>query len=104
MGTRDRTARRRIEGPQQRPERNGRNGCRRAPDGQSPGRIKTSGLNPVGSVCGTRRGAVPLALFAMIVDRWGWQVAQIVLVVVAAASFLVMEVMSRWYERRRRSG
>jgi predicted MFS family arabinose efflux permease len=45
--------------------------------------------------------AVSPTLFAMIVDRWGWQVAQIVLIAVAAASFLAMEVMSRWYERRR---
>jgi MFS family permease len=45
--------------------------------------------------------AVSPTLFALIVDRWGWQAAQIVLVVVAAASFLAMEVMSRWYERRR---
>jgi len=48
--------------------------------------------------------AVSPTLFAMIVDRWGWQVAEIVLIVVAAASFLAMELMSRWYERRRRSG
>jgi predicted MFS family arabinose efflux permease len=48
--------------------------------------------------------AVSPTLFAMIVDRWGWQVAQIVLIAVAAASFLAMEVMSRWYERRRRGG
>jgi MFS family permease len=47
--------------------------------------------------------AVSPTLFALIVDRWGWQVAQIVLVAVAGASFLAMEVMSRWYERRRRS-
>ena len=75
------------------------------------------------------RGAVPLALFgasgygavlgmlatpvlivnavsptilAMIVDRWGWHPAQVVLVVVSAASFLAIEWMSRWYEARRR--
>jgi hypothetical protein len=30
-------------------------------------------------------------------------VAQIVLVAVAAASFLAMELMSAWYERRRRA-
>jgi MFS family permease len=47
--------------------------------------------------------AVSPTLFAMIVDRWDWHVAEIVLVVVAAASFLAMEVMSAWYERRRRS-
>jgi predicted MFS family arabinose efflux permease len=48
--------------------------------------------------------AVSPTLFAMIVDRWGWQVAEIVLIAVAAASFLAIEVMSVWYERRRRSG
>jgi sugar phosphate permease len=47
--------------------------------------------------------AVSPTLFAMIVDAWGWRVAQIVLVAVAAASFLAMEAMSAWYERRRRS-
>jgi MFS family permease len=74
------------------------------------------------------RGAVPLALFgakgygavlgliatpilivnaasptlsAMIIDRWGWQVAQMVLVAAAATSWVAMELMSRWYERRR---
>ncbi len=48
--------------------------------------------------------AVSPTLFAMIVDARGWQVAQIVLIVVAAASFLAMEAMSAWYERRRRGG
>ena len=48
--------------------------------------------------------AVSPTLFAMIVDRWGRQVAQIVLIVVAAASWLAMELMSAWYERRRGSG
>jgi len=45
--------------------------------------------------------AVSPTLFAMIVDRWGWHIAQIVLVAVAAASCVAMEVMSRWYERNR---
>jgi predicted MFS family arabinose efflux permease len=45
--------------------------------------------------------AVSPTIFALIVDRWGWQVAQVVLVAVAAASCLAMEVMSAWYERRR---
>jgi hypothetical protein len=47
--------------------------------------------------------AVSPTLFAMIVDRWGWHNAQIVLVAVAAASCLAMEVMSRWYERGARA-
>ena len=46
--------------------------------------------------------AVSPTLFALVVDRWGWQVAQAVLVAVAAASLLAIEVMSAWYERRRR--
>ena len=45
--------------------------------------------------------AVSPTLFALIVDRWDWHVAQVVLVVVSAASWLAMEVMSRWYERNR---
>jgi MFS family permease len=48
--------------------------------------------------------AVSPTLFAMVVDRWGWQVAEIALIAVAAASFLAMELMSGWYERRRRGG
>jgi MFS family permease len=42
-------------------------------------------------------------LFALVVDHWGWQVAQVVLVVTAATSWVAMELMSRWYERNRRS-
>ena len=40
-------------------------------------------------------------LFALIIDGWGWQVAQMVLVAAAATSWLAMELMSRWYERNR---
>lgn len=40
-------------------------------------------------------------LFAMIIDRWGWQTAQGVLLATAAASWLAIELMSRWYERSR---
>ncbi len=40
-------------------------------------------------------------LFALILDRWGWQVGQVVLVAAAATSWLAMELMSRWYERNR---
>ncbi len=74
------------------------------------------------------RGALPLALFgragygavlgllatpilivnaasptlnALIVDTWGWRVAEGVLLAAAAASWLTMESMSRWYERNR---
>jgi len=41
-------------------------------------------------------------LFALIVDAWGWKTAEGVLLGAAAASWLAMEAMSRWYERRRR--
>lgn len=46
--------------------------------------------------------AVSPTVFAMVVDGWGWRAAQIALVAVSAASFVAIEVMSRWYERRRR--
>ncbi len=41
-------------------------------------------------------------IFALIVDGWGWHAAEIVLIVAAAASWVAMESMSRWVERRRR--
>ncbi|MCC7486937.1 MAG: MFS transporter [Burkholderiales bacterium] len=40
-------------------------------------------------------------LFALIVDRFGWGVGQVVLIGTSAASFLAMELMSRWYARSR---
>ena len=40
-------------------------------------------------------------LFAMIVDRWGWQAAELVLLATSSASWLAMELMSRWYARQR---
>ncbi len=40
-------------------------------------------------------------LFAMLVERWGWRTAEAVLLATAAASWLSMELMTRWYERRR---
>jgi hypothetical protein len=43
--------------------------------------------------------AVSPSLFALIVDRWGWQSAQLALLACASASCLAMEMMSRWYER-----
>ena len=42
-------------------------------------------------------------LFALIVDRWGWPSAQVVLVAAAATSWLAIELMSRWYERNRKT-
>jgi hypothetical protein len=74
------------------------------------------------------RGAVPLALFgskgygavlggiatpvlivnaaspsafAWITDRWGWGTGRVALLVGACASWVAMELMSSWYERRR---
>jgi hypothetical protein len=41
-------------------------------------------------------------LFAMIVDRWDWHTAQVVLIATSAASWVAIELMSRWYESRRR--
>lgn len=40
-------------------------------------------------------------VFALIVDAWGWDAARGVLLAAAAASWLAMEAMSRWYERHR---
>jgi hypothetical protein len=40
-------------------------------------------------------------LFALIVDGWGWNAAEVVLLAAAASSWLAMEAMSRWYERNR---
>jgi MFS family permease len=44
--------------------------------------------------------AAPTA-FAWIVDRWGWPTARATLLVGCTAAWLAMELMSRWYERRR---
>ena len=40
--------------------------------------------------------------FAWIVDRWGWPTGRVSLLVGSAAAWVVMELMSAWYERRRR--
>jgi MFS family permease len=40
-------------------------------------------------------------VFAWIVDRWGWGPARVSLLVSCSAAWLAMEIMSRWYERRR---
>src|SRR5262249_60427049 len=45
--------------------------------------------------------AAPPAIFAWIVDRWGWGFARMSLLVCCSAAYLAMEFMSRWYERRR---
>jgi hypothetical protein len=41
------------------------------------------------------------AVFAWIVDRWGWGPARVSLLVGSFAAWVAMELMSRWYERRR---
>lgn len=46
-------------------------------------------------------GAVSPTVFAWVVDRWGWQVGRASLLVGCCAGWLAMELMSRWYERRR---
>jgi hypothetical protein len=40
--------------------------------------------------------------FAWIVDRWGWTTGRVCLLVGSAAAWVVMELMSAWYERQRR--
>ena len=40
-------------------------------------------------------------VFAWIVDHWGWTPARVSLLVSCSAAWLAMELMSRWYERRR---
>jgi MFS family permease len=44
--------------------------------------------------------AAPM-LFAMVVDAGGWRAAQWLLLACAAGSWIAIEVMARWYERRR---
>jgi hypothetical protein len=41
------------------------------------------------------------SVFAWIVDHWGWGPARVALLVGCSAAWLAMELMSRWYERRR---
>ena len=41
-------------------------------------------------------------LFALIVERWGWPAGEAVLVAACAASWIGIELMSRWYRRGRR--
>jgi MFS family permease len=46
-------------------------------------------------------GAASPTVFAWIVDRWGWGAGRVSLLVGCSAAWLAMELMSRWYERRR---
>jgi hypothetical protein len=43
-------------------------------------------------------------VFAWIVERWGWEMGRVSLLVSCGASWLAMELMSRWYERQRAAG
>jgi len=40
-------------------------------------------------------------LFAMALDAWGWKAAELLVIACSTASFVAIEAMSRWYERRR---
>jgi len=40
-------------------------------------------------------------VFAWIVDRWGWGPARLSLLASCSAAWVAMELMARWYERRR---
>src|SRR5262249_21901131 len=40
-------------------------------------------------------------VFAWMADHWGWNTARVSLLAGSAAACLAMELMSRWYERRR---
>ncbi|MDH3319813.1 MAG: MFS transporter [Betaproteobacteria bacterium] len=65
------------------------------------------GANGYGAVLGLLAtpilivNAASPTLFSLMVDAWGWKAAEGVLLGAAAASWLAMEAMSRWYERRR---
>lgn len=41
-------------------------------------------------------------VFSMMVERWGWKAAELSLIACAASSWLAIELMARWYERRLR--
>ncbi len=49
--------------------------------------------------------AISPTIFALLIDRWGWQTAEIALLACGTAAWLAMELMSRWYKSsQRRSG
>ena len=41
-------------------------------------------------------------LFSLIVDRWGWSVAEIVLLACASSACVGIELMNAWYRRQAR--
>ena len=40
-------------------------------------------------------------IFALIIDRWGWRAAELTILTTSTTAWIGMELMSRWYERRR---
>ncbi|MGQ0512563.1 MAG: MFS transporter [Betaproteobacteria bacterium] len=72
--------------------------------------LQLFGANGYGAVLGVLATpilivhAISPTLFALVVDRWGWGVGQAALVAATFASCIAIEVMSRWYEKGRRSG
>lgn len=42
-------------------------------------------------------------IFALIIEHWGWRAAELTLLIIGVVSCIAMELMSRWYERRRAS-
>lgn len=42
-------------------------------------------------------------LFALVVERWGWVAAQWLLLATSGSAWVAMEIMARWYRRRRRA-
>jgi hypothetical protein len=40
-------------------------------------------------------------VFAWVVERWGWGIGRVSLLVSCSAAWLAMELMARWYERQR---
>lgn len=46
--------------------------------------------------------ALSPTVFAVLIDRWGWRTAEIVLLVCGALACFAMELMSRWYSASQR--
>ena len=65
------------------------------------------GASGYGSVLGVIATPVLLVnaaaptVFTWIVDRWGWGVGRVSLLLGCSAAWLAMELMSRWYEKHR---
>lgn len=64
----------------------------------------TKGYGAVLGIIATPSAIVAAAsptVFSLVVERWGWKVAELSLIACAAASCAAIELMSRWYERKR---